>query len=98
MVWILNKFELYTFVKGLVGLGYVEQKTKRIQQTCRRWNCKKTCRIKKTSKGFRILTKLQEQEKLVKEIYRLRLELYLKFKKPYGNKGYDNWNYPKRKM
>ena len=33
---------------------------------------------------------LKEQEKLVKEIYRLRLELYLKFKKPYGNKGYDN--------
>jgi hypothetical protein len=35
---------------------------------------------------------LKEQEKLVKEIYRLRLELYLKFKKPYGNKGSTkNW-------
>ena len=36
------------------------------------------------------MTKLQELEKLVKQIYRLRLELYLKFKKPYGNRGHDN--------
>jgi hypothetical protein len=40
-------------------------------------------------------TKLQQQEKLVKQIYRLRMELYRNFKRPYGNvievssEGYD---------
>jgi len=31
------------------------------------------------------MTKLEEQEKLVKRIYRLRMELYRRFKRPYGN-------------
>ena len=67
-----------------------KQELKKVQNLEQKTKRSITCKIKKTRKGFRILTKLKEQEKLVKQIYRLRLELYLKFKKPYGNKGYDN--------